>query len=129
MDKDFIFNPNINISDSKKESHKYFFCSKENAEFFDTDGNGCTTTENAKTLAKIINKDNHITYQIKIANNNQLFNPLSKFDREKSYSFLDNVVRPSDKFISVNNLVFTYYLKFLSTGNTAWLNKAERERL
>lgn len=128
MDENFIFNPNIHAS-SKPESYKHFYCHANHAEYIDDEGNGRTYKENTKTLAKIIEKNNHTSYYIKISNNNELFNPLSKFDTEKSYSFLDNVVRPTDKFISVNSLVFSYYLKFLSTGNNAWLNRAERERL
>jgi hypothetical protein len=128
MDKNFIFSPSAHTSNNS-QSNKYFYCHANHAEFVDNEGNGRTHEENTKTLAKIIEKNNHMSYHIKVSNNNQLFNPLSKFDTEKSYSFLDNVVRPTDKFISVNSLVFSYYLKFLSTGNNAWLNRAERERL
>lgn len=128
MDENFIFNPNSHISD-KSQSNKYFYCHASHADYKDNEGNGRTHQENTKTLAKIVEKNNHISYYIKISNNNELFNPVSKFDTEKSHSFLDNVVRPTGKFVSVNSIVFSYYLKFLSTGNNAWLNRAERERL
>jgi len=126
MNNEFIFNPTL------KNNHQIiskYFCLSKDAEFFDNDGNGQTVSENSRTLAKILNKEENLFYQIKISHNNQLFNPFSKFDREKSYSFLDNVVRPSDKFTNVNKTVFTYYLKFLLTQNNAWLNRAERERM
>jgi hypothetical protein len=66
---------------------------------------------------------------VKVSTSNYLFNPFSKLDRERSYSFLDNVIKPKDKYANVNEKVFIYYLKFLSTNNIVWLNKAERERL
>jgi hypothetical protein len=126
MSDNFIFNPTLNKNNNIISK---YFCLSKNAEFFDDDGNGQTLLENSETLAKTLNKENNIFYQIKTSHNNQLFNPFSKFDREKSYSFLDNVVRPSDKFANVNKIVFTYYLKFLLTQNNAWLNRAERERM
>jgi len=127
MSEKFIFNPNINVS--SKINNTYYYCDPQYAEFSDDDGNGRTQNENSNTLAKMVEKQNFTSYYIKVSNNNQLFNPFSKFDTEKSYSFLDNVVRPTDKFVTVNSLVFTYYLKFLSTNNNAWLSRAERERL
>lgn len=127
MDKEFIFNPNTRTPSAVNTA--YYYCSTQHAEFTDNDGNGRTQNENDKTLAKIFEKENFTSYYIKVSNNNQLFNPFSKFDTEKSYSFLDNVVRPTDKFVAVNSLVFAYYLKFLSTNNNAWLSRAERERL
>lgn len=127
MSEEFIFNPNINAP--PKSNNTYFYCDIKHAEFVDEEGNPRTKNESDRTLAKMIDKGNFTSYHIKVSNNNQLFNPFSKFDTEKSYSFLDNVVRPADKFVSVNSLVFAYYLKFLSTHNNAWLSRAERERL
>jgi hypothetical protein len=122
----FIFSPkNESIDSIKKE----FFCLKNDSDFIDSDGNGRQNTENKKTLAKKIKKDNNNFYYIKSSISNKLFNPLSKLDRETSYSFLDNVVKPADKFLLVNQKVFFYYLKFLLDSNIAWFNMAERERL
>lgn len=126
MNNNFIFNPNKN---TKKEIDKEYYCLQDSSEFLDQYGNGCTKQETSDTLAKKIQKEDTVIYQIKLSSNSQLFNPFSKFDREKSYSFLDNVVRPTDKFTNVNKMVFDFYLKFLSTQNTTWLNKAERERI
>lgn len=106
-----------------------YFCIKEHSDFIDSDGNAQNASEKQETLAKKINKDNHIIYMIKVSTSNYLFNPFSKLDRERSYSFLDNVIKPIDKYTNVNEKVFIYYLKFLSTSNIIWLNKAERERL
>lgn len=126
MNNNFIFNPRHTNKETPTQS---FYCLEEHADYVNENQQPQTSQENEHTLAKMITKEDNKIYQIKIANNNQLFNPFSKFDRERSYSFLDNVVRPANKFIGVNRLVFDYYLKFLSTQNIAWLNKAERERV
>jgi hypothetical protein len=125
MIDNFIFQPNNKSEDCL---HKQYFCLSSQADFIDSDGNYQQHNEDQNTLAKKIIKDSSIFYYIKSSTSNQLYNPFSKFDREKSYSFLDNVVRPSDKFLLVNNKVFNHYLKFIHTKNTAWLNLAERER-
>jgi|694.fasta_scaffold03838_11 hypothetical protein len=124
--ENFIFKQDTN---TKKILQNQYFCQKEYADFIDDNNYGRTISENSNTLAKILYKDNNAFYQIKVSNNNQLFNPISKLDREQSYSFLHNVVRPASKFVSVNSTTFSFYLNFLLTGNSAWLIKAERERM
>lgn len=127
MIENFIYRP-----DSNKENEvnkEYYFTSQEFSQDFDKDNNCYITNDDSKGLAKKIFRYNKTIYQIKTTNNNELFNPFSKLDREKSYSFLDNVVRRRDKFINVSSLVFEYYLKFLVTKNPLWLTKAERERV
>lgn len=126
MTQDFIFNPTHHTT---KSITKQYFCLSDKSDFVDNEGNSQQTNENKDTLAKKIVQDNTAFYYIKSSTSNQLYNPFSKFDREKSYSFLDNVVRPSDKFLLVNKKVFDNYLKFIHTNNTAWLNLAERERV
>lgn len=126
MNENFIFNPK---NETKGIPSQEFYCIKDHQDFKDDNGYYQTSKEDHNTLARKITKENNTIYQIKVASNKQLFNPFSKFDREKSYSFLDNVVRPADKFINVNQTVFNYYIEFINTQNTVWLNKAERERI
>ena len=85
--------------------------------------------ENEKTVAKYYHVENIKQYAIKLSTNNELFNPYSIYDTEKSHSPLHDTIRNSNRFIFVNQTVFEYYLKFLMTKNNAWLKKAERERL
>jgi hypothetical protein len=95
-----------------------------------TEGDGFPRAEKdgKNVLAKRISKtDSQPQYFIKISNSNKLFNPLGSGLDEKSYSIVDNVCRPSDKFRSVNEKVFNLYLNFLSTKNISWLTRAERE--
>lgn len=122
----FIFNPTKHSKETSLE--KQYFSLPKSADYTDDNGYPRQKDESQNTLAKKIINDNTIFYYIKSSTSNQLYNPFSKLDREKSYSFLDNVVRPSDKFLSVNQKVFNNYLKFITTNNIAWLNLAERER-
>lgn len=125
MGESFIFNQEIRSSDKDIK----YYSSKEDAEYFDSDENPRIQKETNKTLAKIINQNSHLIYQIKLANNKTLFNPYSKLDKETSYSFLDNTTRSSNKFANVNEKIMNYYLLFIKTGNKLWLTKAERERI
>lgn len=126
MNSTFIFNPNSNKTD---DLYVEYFSTFEDKDFIDDNGNFQQSSENKNTLAKKIIKDKNIFYYIKTSTGNKLFNPFSKLDREKSYSFLDNVIKPTDKYASVNYKTFEHYLKFLNSKNESWLNISERERL
>lgn len=132
MAENFIYQPNTSTyTDHQNDNgvNKQFFCLKEDSDFIDDNTFGRHKQQKDNTLAFISTKESKSFYYIKSSNSNQLFNPFSKFDTEKSYSFLDNVVRPTNKFIDVNKTTFDYYLKFIQTKNTLWLNQAERERI
>ena len=121
---DFIFSPTEKV----ESKTSFFYCLKGNEDFLDNDGFPSLSKENKYVLAKkVIKTDAQPQFFIKISNNNKLFNPLDAGPEDRSYSIVDNVCRPSDKFRSVNEKVFNMYLSFLSSKNTAWLNKAERE--
>lgn len=120
----FIFSPKEKIDIT--ETKYYVIAGSEN--YLDNEGYPRSSTDNKNVLAKkIIKTDAQPQYFIKISNTNKLFNPLGSGLDEKSYSIVDNVCRPSDKFRSVNEKVFNMYLNFLTTKNISWLTRAERE--
>lgn len=126
MDDSFIFKP----TDKINETTTQYYCLSGNEDTLDSDGFPVVKKDSKLVLAKKINQtDSQSQYYIKISNQNKLFNPLEGGLEDKSYSIIDNVCRPSDKFKSVNPNVFNLYLNFLSSKNTAWLNKAEREMI
>lgn len=122
----FIFQPT-----AKQDTTLYqYYCMVGDEDYKDENGTPRLKTDSKLTLAKRIDKtDAQPQFFIKISNQNKLFNPLSSGLEDKSYSIVDNVCRPSDKFRSVNSNVFNMYLNFLSSKNIAWLNKAEREMI
>jgi len=123
----FIFNPKQD-NEQISEYNNTYYCIKDQEDFIDEEGYPRSNNDSKKVLAKkIIKRESQPQYYIKISNNNKLFNPLSSGLEEKSYSIVDNVCRPSDKFRSVNNKVFMLYLSFLMSKNITWLTKAERE--
>lgn len=84
--------------------------------------------EDAKVYAKKTQKrDGSFRFMIRTNNNGKFYDPTSVYGKEKHSSFLDRVCKSNDKFRSVNEKTFGWYLKFLRTKNTAWLHNAERE--
>lgn len=111
-----------------KEEFCYTISGKES--FIDEEGNPRTLGESKATMAKkIITVIDTKQFYIKANGNNQLFNPISQINDETKPSIIDNTCKATDKFISVNETVFNYYLQFLTTKNILWLQKAERERV
>ena len=73
---------------------------------------------------KISDKQNK--FYIRMGFDQRLYNPKNSLNSSKNYIELN---RNSElfKFKLVNELTFTYYVKYLSTNNNIWLIKAERE--
>lgn len=126
MSDDFIFRP----TGKTYKTQTYYYCLIGNEDNLDQNGFPVVNKDSKLVLAKRIDQtDASPQYYIKISHQNKLFNPLDSGLEDRSYSIVDNVCRPSDKFKSVNSNVFNMYLKFLSSKNTTWLNKAEREMI
>lgn len=120
----FIFSP----KEKKDSMNIEYYCMKGFETHTDKDGYPQLDKDSKNALAKKIEKpESQPQYFIKISNSNKLFNPLGSGLEDKSYSIVDNVCRPSDKFRSVNEKVFIMYLNFLSSKNISWLTRAERE--
>jgi hypothetical protein len=125
----YIFNPNTKSHQTEIAQPKYY-CLVGNEDFIDPEGLPRKTKDCIDVLAKCITRDGgQPQYYIKLANTNKLYNPINIFTGEKASSFLDNVCRPTDRFKSVNQKVFTMYTQFLSSKNILWLHKAERETI
>lgn len=126
MSDNFLFKPTDKVYDTTTR----YYCLAGHEDNLDENGFPMTNTDSKLVLAKRVDQtDSSPQYYIKISNQNKLFNPLEGGLADKSYSIVDNVCRPSDKFRSVNSNVFNLYLNFLSSKNTSWLNKAEREMI
>jgi len=81
-----------------------------------------------KVYAKKIQKqDGSYKYMIRTAKDGKFFNPVSMYGEEKATTFLDSVCKSNDKFRTVSEKTFQWYLKFLSTKKENWLHHAERE--
>lgn len=124
--EDFIFSPKNQIESTSTD----YYCLSGTEDFIDDNNFPRKKSDSKDVLAKkIVRPNSKAQYFIKISNSNKLFNPLSGGLEEKSYSIVDNVCRPSDKFRSVNAKIFDLYLNFLSSKNVLWLNSAEREMI
>lgn len=126
MSESFIFQPTDKVYQTKTS----YYCLVGNEDNLDDNGFPVVTKDSKLVLAKRVDQtDSQPQYYVKISNQNKLFNPLDSGLEDKAYSIVDNVCRPADKFKSVNANVFNLYLNFLSSKNTSWLNKAEREMI
>lgn len=114
--------------EKQEDITRYCLVDKKDSE----DDTGNPVLENPKKesdiLAYKVRKINgDYKFMVRINADRKLYNPLSIYGTEKSYKLLDNITRSSLQYREVNCTVFDFYLRFLSTKNTAWLNKAERE--
>ena len=66
-------------------------------------------------------------YVIKLSNNGKLYNPISVLGEEKTFTFLDKICRSNNRFKTVNEKAFNWYIQFLRSKNLAWFYNAERE--
>lgn len=86
------------------------------------------TKEDDKVYAKKIQKkDGSFKYMIKTSKDGKLFNPVSIYGEEKPNTFLDSVCKSNEKFRTVSEKTFQWYIKFLTTKKENWLIHAERE--
>lgn len=114
---------------SKEQSGSEYYGIKDTEDLIDKEGNCVILTDvpNNKVLAyKTKRADGTHKYMIKINYEKKLFNPLSIYGKDKTYNLLGNTTRSNLVYKEVNSIVFDFYLKFLSSKNIAWLNKAER---
>lgn len=128
---DHIFNAtsffNSQPLDSENDSEFYTITGLE--EFLDDNNTPRLSKESESAFAKkTIRKNGSIKYTVKLSTNGKLYNPVSMYGQKQETTFLNRVCRSNNKFVEVNQKVFEWYIQFLKTKNTAWLNNAERER-
>ena len=84
--------------------------------------------DNPRAFAKSVKLEHKNTkyYYIKRTANGFFFNP-SGIDEGNQIKFANHAGRKVYEFSEVNKKVFTFYLQFLKTKNTAHLRRAERE--
>lgn len=112
---------------NEKQLEEEYFCMYGNEDFLDTDKLPRIQSLSDKVMAKRIKvSDKQYKYYIRMGFDQKLYNPNNSLNSSKNYIELN---RNSEllKFKLVNELTFTYYVKYLSTNNNIWLVKAERE--
>jgi hypothetical protein len=112
---------------NEKEIKEDYFCLLGNEDFLDDDKAPRISTLSDKVMAKKVKiSDKQNKFYIRMGFDQRLYNPKNSLNSSKNYIELN---RNSElfKFKLVNELTFTYYVKYLSTNNNIWLIKAERE--
>lgn len=124
---DFIFQQKKSNTLAEPTDDEYYGFIDDN-DFIDTNNNPRLNTDNDRTLAKKIQReDGTFKYFVKINGSKKLFNPISIYGKsEIGSTFLDKTCKDF-KFLSVNKKIFDLYVNFLRTKNVSWLYNAERE--
>lgn len=91
----------------------------------DNEGNPITDSSD-KALAKAVYRK-QLNYYIRVGNDGKIYNPHGLFSEGSHNNFLKRLGKPQWKMLKVPHKVFSMYLNFLRTKNTAWLNNAQRE--
>lgn len=116
-----------------------YFTNKGNENFLDENNNPRLDKDGPTVYAKAIKnkKSKQITkdipigysYFIKTEPNKKIYDPtfLHSVEPKVKKSFLNKTCKNELIFTEVTKSVFDQYISFLRTGNTLWLNKAQRE--
>jgi len=118
------------IIDDQKEQYpnteKEFYTIKGKQEFFNKDKNPCVKLEE-NALAKKTKTNDRTKFFIKVGLYGRPYNPIGMYSEGYNKKFLSKAGKSEYSFKEVNEKTFSFYLKFLTTKNTAWLNYTERE--
>ena len=120
-----IYKEQTNISDDLLKTEFYTLSGQEDVLI---DGVPAISKEDNRVYAKKIQKkDGSFKCMIRTSSNGKLFNPVSIIGEEKQNGFLDRVCKSNERFRTVNEKVFNFYLQFLTSKNLAFFYNAERE--
>ena len=79
-----------------------------------------------EAYAKSVRVGYNTHYFVKKGSDGRLYNPTGLYNESRS-SKIQHIGMELWKFDKVDRNTFMHYLKFLSTGNTAWITTAQRE--
>ena len=127
MSENFIYSDPKITTNTNRPNEYYTLHGLET--FVDNDNNHRTTEAQDKNVfaKKTYTVDGSPKFYIRVGNNGDLYNPVSIYGEEKTYTFLNRVCKDTIRYKEVNSKVFSLYISFLNTKNIAWLHNAERE--
>ena len=127
---DYIFQNKTSTHKNKDNNEDKLYTMVGMHDSIDNEANYIVHNDKNKVFAKRVYDANGARkLYIRLANNGNIYNPISVYGEEKTYAFLDRVCKDGIKFREVNQKVFDMYLKFLGTKNIAWLHNTEREAI
>lgn len=120
------------------DTNNKFYTNQEHSEFLDSGGFYRSENDNEYVFAKalkdklsksITNKNKNYSYYIKASPNKVLYDARKLYTIEPAVdkNFINNTCKNDQTFIQVSEAIFNKYINFLKTGNTQWLNQAQRE--
>ncbi len=119
---------NVNKDSIKKNTHLYF-CSENDSDFTDDNGN-YRCNEEVKAAAKETHLHSSMLYYVKVSNFGRLYNPYSQLTPPREYVHAkEKLLKETFVFKTTNRIVFNLYLDYLKTKKPNLLLQAEREML
>jgi len=99
------------------------------AEIIEADSDDCYAKQVLIKHERNKGKDTNyqVNYFIKIGVNGQIFNPWGMYSEGTQSDYAKTLGKPQWSFAKVTKRCFEFYINFLQSRNTAWLNNAERE--
>ena len=83
--------------------------------------------ENSDAYAKSVTGNTKTRFFVKRGRHGKLYNPIGIYSEGTANRQLRHTGRFEWEFKESTEKVFNFYIKFLKTKNSAWLNNAERE--
>ncbi len=120
----------INVNkDSIKKNTNLYFCSENDSDFVDDNGNH-RCNEEIKAAAKETHLHSSMLYYVKVSNFGRLYNPYSQLTPPREYVHAkEKLIKETFVFKTTNRIVFSLYLDYLKTKKQNLLLQAEREML
>lgn len=123
--QDNIYKREANIDDENL-THVFYTLSGQEDDI--VEDKPIKSVEDNEVYAKLLQKkDGTYKHMIRTSADGKLYNPMSIYGQEKTNDFLDRICKSNDKFKTVNEKAFNWYVQFLSTKNLGWFHNAERE--
>ena len=115
------------IEEEIQEQQTFFYTIFGKHEWIDEEGFPRLHNENSDAYAKSVTGNTRTRFFVKRGRHGKLYNPIGIYSEGTANKQLRHTGRLEWEFKESTQKVFNFYIRFLKTKNSAWLNNAERE--
>ena len=110
-----------------REQKTFFYTIFGKHDWLDDEGFPRVNEEAPDAYAKSISGNFETKFFVKRGRYGKLYNPIGLYSEGTANKQLRHAGKPEWEFKKETEKVFNFYINFLKTKNSAWLNNAERE--
>ena len=110
-----------------QEQEAFFYTIFGKHDWLDDEGFPRINEETPDAYAKSISGNSETKFFVKRGRYGKLYNPIGLYSEGTANKQLRHAGKPEWEFKKETEKVFNFYINFLKTKNSAWLNNAERE--